>query len=119
MAWPRGSRASLTGSGSSTLRINTTTSTVPYALSLTITGTSGTLTHTASTTLLVTLAPPASLTAVAGNAQAFLSWPSSVGATSYTVKRATVSDGPYVSVGCPSATSFTDSNLQNGTTYYY
>src|SRR5262249_51150820 len=50
---------------------------------------------------------------------AFLSWPSSVGATSYTVKRATVSDGPYVSVGCPSATSFTDSNLQNGKTYYY
>src|SRR5262249_62352878 len=34
-------------------------------------------------------------------------------------KRATVSDGPYVSVGCPTTTSFTNTNLQNGTTYYY
>ncbi len=53
------SPATITGSGSSTLTMNTTTGAVPYALSLTVTGTSGTLTHTASTTLLVTLAPPA------------------------------------------------------------
>jgi cellulose 1,4-beta-cellobiosidase len=99
--------------------MKTTTSTVPYALSLTITGTSGAITHTASTTLLVALAPPASLTATAGNAQASLSWPPSVGASSYTVKRATVSDGPYVTVGCPTTTSFTDTTVKNGTTYYY
>ena len=37
------SPASITGSGSSTLTMNTTTSTVPYALSLTITGESGSL----------------------------------------------------------------------------
>jgi cellulose 1,4-beta-cellobiosidase len=99
--------------------MKTTSSTVPYALSLTITGTSGTLTHTASTTLLVALASPASLTATAGNAQVALAWPASVGASSYTVKRASVSDGPYVTVGCPTGTSFTDTNLQNGRTYYY
>src|SRR5678816_555996 len=40
--------SSIIGSGSSTLTINTTTSATPYALSLTITGTSGTITHTAS-----------------------------------------------------------------------
>jgi fibronectin type 3 domain-containing protein len=113
------SPASITGSGSSTLTMNTTTSTVPYALSLTITGTSGTLSHTGSTSLLVNLAPPASLTATAGNAQVSLSWPASVGASSYSVKRATVSGGPYVTVGCPTTASYTDTGLQNGTTYYY
>lgn len=113
------SPASIAGSGSATLTMNTTTSAVPYALSLTITGTSGALTHTASTTLLVALAPPASLTATAGDGQTSLSWPASVGASSYTVQRATVAGGPYVTVGCPTGTTFTDTRLQNGTTYYY
>src|SRR5436190_10719790 len=49
---------SITAGGSSTLTMQTSTATVPYALSLTITGTSGTITHTASTTLLVTLERP-------------------------------------------------------------
>src|SRR5439155_437805 len=57
---------SIAGSGSSTLTMNTTTSALPYALSLTVTGVSGTLNHTASTTLLVNLAAPASLTANSG-----------------------------------------------------
>jgi cellulose 1,4-beta-cellobiosidase len=113
------SPVSIGGGGSSTLTMNTTTGAVPYALSLTITGISGNLTHTGSTTLLVTLAPPASLTATPGNAQVSLSWPASVGASSYSVKRATVSGGPYVSVACPTATSYTDTGLGNGTTYYY
>src|SRR5699024_2746902 len=50
------SPASISGGGSSILTMNTTTSTAPYALSLTVTGTSGTITHTGSTTLLVNLA---------------------------------------------------------------
>ena len=111
--------SSITGSGSSTLTINTTTSATPYALSLTITGTAGTITHTASTTLLVNLAAPASLTATPGNAQVSLSWPASVGATSYDVKRATVSGGPYTTVACATTTSYTDTGLTGGTTYYY
>jgi fibronectin type 3 domain-containing protein len=111
--------SSITGSGSSTLTINTTTSATPYALSLTITGTAGTITHTASTTLLVSLAAPASLTATPGNAQVSLSWPASVGATSYHVKRATVSGGPYTTVACATTTSYTDTGLTGGTTYYY
>src|SRR5262245_19380345 len=111
--------SSITGSGSSTLTINTTTSATPYALSLTITGTAGTITHTASTTLLVHLAAPASLTATPGNAQVSLSWPASVGATSYHVKRARVSGGPYTTVACATTTSYTDTGLTGGTTYYY
>jgi fibronectin type 3 domain-containing protein len=113
------SPASISGSGSSTLTMNTTTGAAPYALSLTITGTSGTLVHTASTTLLVTLPPPASLTATASGTQVSLSWPASAEANGYNVKRATVSGGPYVTVACPTTTSYTDTGLQSGTTYYY
>src|SRR5262249_11056431 len=113
------SPASIVGAGSSTLTMNTTASASPYALSLTITGTSGTISHTAATTLLVNLPPPLALTATAGNAQVSLSWPPSLGASSYTVQRALVSGGPYVSIGCPTTTSYTDSGLTNGTTYYY
>ena len=111
--------ASIAAGGSSTLTMQTSTSTVPYALSLTITGTSGTISHTASTTLLVNLARPASLTAIAGNAQVSLSWAASVGANGYHVKRARVDSGPYETFTCPSGTSAVDTGLVNGTTYYY
>ena len=107
------------GSGSSTLTMTTTTSTIPWAVSLTITGTSGALTHTASTTLLVNLAPPASIQATPGDSQVSLSWPASVGATSYHVQRSNVSQGPYVNVACPTGTSYINTGLTNGTPYYY
>ena len=110
---------SITTGGSSTLTMQTSTATVPYALSLTITGTSGTISHTASTSLLVNLEPPSGLTAVAGDAQVSLSWPASVGANGYHVKRARVDGGPYETFACPSGTSVVDSGLVNGTTYYY
>ncbi|WP_246070563.1 cellulase family glycosylhydrolase [Paenibacillus kobensis] len=65
-------------------------------------------------------AAPAGLTATAGNAQAALSWSASSGATSYTVKRATTSGGPYTNVATGiTSTSYTNTGLTNGTTYYY
>jgi len=111
--------ATISGSGSSTLTMATTTSTIPWAVSLTITGTSGTLKHTASTTLLVNLNPPTSIQATPGDSQISLSWLASVGATSYHVKRAKVSNGPYQNVACPTGTSYADTGLTNGTTYFY
>ncbi len=48
-----------------------------------------------------------------------LSWSASSGATSYKVKRALVTGGPYTTIASPSSTSYTDSGLTNGTTYYY
>ncbi|MBS1724573.1 MAG: fibronectin type III domain-containing protein [Armatimonadetes bacterium] len=62
---------------------------------------------------------PTGLSATAGNAQVSLSWTGSGGATSYNVKRATVSGGPYSTVGSTASTSFVNTGLTNGTTYYY
>ena len=68
---------------------------------------------------LATPSAPAVLTATPGNGQVALSWSASSGATSYNVKRATVSGGPYTTIASPSSTSYTNSGLTNGTTYYY
>jgi Galactose oxidase-like, Early set domain/PKD domain len=107
------------GSGSSTLTMNTGSSTVPYALSLTVTGTSGTISHTASTTLLIVLAAPQNPVATPSDQQVAISWESSSGTSSYTVGRSLASGGPYRAVGCTTGTAFTDTGLDNGTTYYY
>jgi hypothetical protein len=64
-------------------------------------------------------ATPSGLTATAGNQQVALTWSLSSGATSYHVKRGTVSGGPYSTIASPSTTSYTDTSLTNGTAYYY
>jgi fibronectin type 3 domain-containing protein len=64
-------------------------------------------------------AAPTGLTATAGNAQVALSWTASTGATSYNVKRSTVTGGPYTKISSPTATNFTDTGLANGTKYFY
>ena len=64
-------------------------------------------------------AAPTNLTATAGNQQASLTWTASSGATSYNVKRGTVSGGPYTTVGSPAGTTYADRSLTNGTAYYY
>ena len=51
--------------------------------------------------------------------QASLSWTASTGATGYQVKRATMSGGPYIVVASPTSTSYTDTDLTDGSTYYY
>ena len=113
------SPATINGSGSSTLTMHTTTNTIPYALSLSITGTSGALSHTAGTTLLVNLDPPASVSAVPGAGKVTLSWPASVGGTSYQVKRSNISGGPYQMLACPATTNYLDTAVVGGTDYYY
>jgi fibronectin type 3 domain-containing protein len=64
-------------------------------------------------------ATPTGLSATAGNAQIVLAWSAVSGATSYNVKRATSSGGPYTTVSSPTSTSFTNTGLTNGATYYY
>jgi Fibronectin type III domain len=64
--------------------------------------------------------PPAPLNpnATAGYGQVHLTWSASPGATNYNVKRATTS-GSETTIGSTTGTSYTDTNLLDGTTYYY
>ena len=64
-------------------------------------------------------AQPSGLQATAGNAQVSLIWNAGAGATSYHVKRATTSGGPYTQVAAPAMPNFADAGLTNGTTYFY
>jgi Glycoside hydrolase family 44 len=73
---------------------------------------------TASAATDVPVAPTA-LVAIAGNQQIGLTWTASSGATSYHVKRAAVSGGPYTQVGSPAVTNYIDTGLTNGTNYFY
>jgi fibronectin type 3 domain-containing protein len=66
-----------------------------------------------------TPAQPSGLQATAGNAQVSLVWSASAGATSYHVKRATTSGGPYTQVAAPAMTNFADAGLTKGTSYFY
>ena len=62
---------------------------------------------------------PTGLSALPGNGQATLLWIASGSATSYNVKRSTSSGSGYVMVTNVTGTSFVDTGLANGTTYYY
>ncbi len=63
---------------------------------------------------------PTSLTAAADDSQVTLSWIAVDGATSYTVKRSTTSGGTYTTIASNvTGTSYVDTSVTNGTTYYY
>jgi autotransporter-associated beta strand protein len=78
-------------------------------------------TSAASTTAgaVTPLGPPSSLSATPGNTQVTLTWPAVTGATGYSIRRGTVTGGPYSAIGSSAGPSYTDSVLTNGTTYYY
>jgi cellulose 1,4-beta-cellobiosidase len=57
---------------------------------------------------------------VSGDGQVRLAWPRVADASSYTVKRATATGGPYATIASGlSAPAFTDTGLVNGTTCHY
>ena len=71
-------------------------------------------------TPVAALATPSGAIASAGNGQSGLVWQAVSGATSYTIKRSTVSGGPYTVLASGlTATSYFDNTVVNGTTYYY
>lgn len=83
-------------------------------------GTSGNSNEASATPQVAAPTAPTNLTATAGNAQVSLNWSAASGSTSYVLERATTSGGPYTVVSSNiTATSYTDSGLTNGTTYYY
>jgi beta-glucanase (GH16 family) len=63
--------------------------------------------------------PPVGLAATPQTYQIGLSWAPTVSATSYKVKRASSSGGPYTTIFTPTAASCTDTSVYPGTTYYY
>jgi hypothetical protein len=64
-------------------------------------------------------AAPTGLTATAANQQVALSWLASTTASSYHVKRATTTGGPYAQVAAPTVTNDTDAGLDVGIKYFY
>jgi rhamnogalacturonan endolyase len=79
--------------------------------------TGGVSTNATFTVLGQILAP--GLAAIPGNAQVSLSWNSTPESTNYVLQSSTVSGGPYTTISSSANTSFVNSNLVNGTTYYY
>ena len=71
-----------------------------------------------ATPQLAVPATPTNLVASGGNGQVGSAGGIS-GATSYNVGRSTTSGGPYTTVASPTGTSYTDTGVTNGTTYYY
>jgi DNA-binding beta-propeller fold protein YncE/mono/diheme cytochrome c family protein len=63
---------------------------------------------------------PTGLTATPGIARVTLNWNAAATATGYNIKRSTTSGGPYTTIaGNVGATTYTDSAVTGGTTYYY
>ncbi|WP_231506179.1 fibronectin type III domain-containing protein [Paenibacillus sp. UNC451MF] len=63
---------------------------------------------------------PGSISASAGDSKVQLAWVAVSGADSYNVKRSTSVSGPFTGIATNvTATTHTDNNVTNGTTYYY
>jgi hypothetical protein len=64
-------------------------------------------------------AAPTGLTATTNYGEVTLMWTAVFGATNYDIERSPSSSGPYTIIGNTSSTTYTDTNVINGTTYYY
>lgn len=90
-----------------------------YTLTYTVTDSSGNQT-TVTRQIRVTLASPANLKAVAGSYNSVnLSWSAVSGASGYEIYRSTSSTGTYTKIAFSSSTSYSNTSLNTGTTYYY
>ncbi|MGO8673986.1 MAG: choice-of-anchor tandem repeat GloVer-containing protein, partial [Capsulimonadaceae bacterium] len=83
-------------------------------------GTSAQSSETSATPEPPAPAAPSGLTATPGGAQISLSWTASTGAASYNVYRATTSGAEgTTAIGTATTTTYTDTGLTNGVTYFY
>ena len=64
-------------------------------------------------------ARPTGVNAVAGTARVTVTWTAAAGSTSYNIYRSTSQGSQGSLIGTSSTTSYSDSTVANGTTYYY
>lgn len=64
-------------------------------------------------------AVPINVTAVSSNGKVDLTWNIADGASTYKIKRATTSGGTYTEIASVSGNLYADTNVTNGTAYYY
>lgn len=72
-----------------------------------------------ATPLRVPPVAPTGLAAQAAHGLVQLTWNTTPGALSYDLKRGTTSGGPYTMIANVTTTNFPDTNVVDGTTYYY
>ncbi|HET6385284.1 MAG TPA: fibronectin type III domain-containing protein [Armatimonadota bacterium] len=82
-------------------------------------GGEGTPSNEVSITPPLPPAAPATLTATAGKAQVTLDWPVVTNASSYTIQRSTTAGAETTIKSGVTATTYTNTGLTPGTTYYY
>ena len=70
-------------------------------------------------TLTVMPVAPTGLTATGGTNRVALSWAAADGATNYVIQQSTTNGGPYTRIATNATTSYANTSLSNGTTYYY
>jgi subtilisin family serine protease len=76
--------------------------------------------HSALSACMAPTETPTGLTARGLDTKVMLSWSAAPGATRYNVKRRLIPGGPYSSIDAAvHGTSYTDTGVVNGTTYYY
>jgi len=95
----------------------------PYIYRVFATGAGGldsAYSNSVSVTLPTPPAGPTGLTATQGTNKIVISWNAVSGATNYNISRATTIGGPYTVIKYnTTATSYTDTSVVAGTTYYY
>jgi cellulose 1,4-beta-cellobiosidase len=123
-------RSTTNGSGYSTVGNPTTTSLTDHTAlngttyyyvvaAINAGGQSPNSSQVVATPMLPVPAMPSGLTAVGQAGQALLSWSKASGATAYHVKRSTTGGSGYLALNSPAGTTYTDTNVTAGATYYY
>jgi hypothetical protein len=111
------------GTNSATLAISAAQSSDAGNYQVIVSNSAGSVTSSTATLTVNVPAPaaPTNLSASAGNGQASLTWTAASGATSYNVYRGTTMNGESTAAIATnvSGTTFTNTGLTNGTTYYY
>jgi len=111
--------ASPTWTGYTDLGVNNGTTYFYVVSAVNSAGESGNSAQVSARPVAATTPGPTGPSAAAGDSQVGLRWSAVSGATSYHLKRATVSGGPYAQIAAPWWTGYTDLGANNGVTYFY